>query len=164
MSVKQSRALGIVAALIVSTLTAHAQSPAFRVDPYWPKPLPNNWILGQVGGMSVDAQDNIWVFQRPRSLTDDKGAALEMLRAGAPAEMGADRVARSPGRQDHGAAFAEADARMAGLFAKTAEDDLIAVFDETALLAARKRNRFGAARGEFEQAAPTRFLRSGNGA
>jgi len=61
---------------------AHAQSPAFHVDPYWPKPLPNNWILGQVGGMAVDAQDNIWVFQRPRSLTDDeKGATLNPPRS-----------------------------------------------------------------------------------
>ena len=48
----------------------------------WPKPLPNNWILGQVGGMAIDAQDNIWVFQRPRSLTDDeKGAALTPPRS-----------------------------------------------------------------------------------
>ena len=67
----------ILALLFAAMIPAHAQSPAFRVDPYWPKPLPNNWILGQVGGMSIDAQDNIWVFQRPRSLTDDeKGAAL----------------------------------------------------------------------------------------
>ncbi len=67
---------------IVLTASAHAQSPAFRVDPYWPKPLPNNWILGQVGGMTVDAQDNIWVFQRPRSLTDDeKGATLDPPRS-----------------------------------------------------------------------------------
>ena len=63
-------------------LPAQAQSPAFRADPFWPKPLPNHWILGQVGGISVDAQDNIWVFQRPRSLTDDeKGAALTPPRS-----------------------------------------------------------------------------------
>jgi NHL repeat len=62
--------------------TAYAQSPAFRVDAYWPKPLPNNWLLGQVGGISVDAQDNIWVFQRPRSLTDDeKGASFDPPRS-----------------------------------------------------------------------------------
>ena len=68
--------------LAAAASSAHAQSPAFRVDPYWPKPLPNNWILGQVGGMTVDAQDNIWVFQRPRSLTDDeKGAALNPPRS-----------------------------------------------------------------------------------
>ena len=70
------------AVLLFGAPCAHAQSPAFRVDPYWPKPLPHNWILGQVGGMAVDAQDNIWVFQRPRSLTDDeKGAALDPPRA-----------------------------------------------------------------------------------
>ncbi len=68
--------------LLLSTLSAHAQGPAFRVDPYWPRPLPNNWILGQVGGISIDAQDNIWVFQRPRSLTDDeKGATLDPPRS-----------------------------------------------------------------------------------
>src|SRR5271156_2648657 len=72
--------------------------------------------------------------------------------------------ARLPGRQDHRAAVAEADARMAIIRAEAAEDDLIAVFDEAALLAARERNRLGTARGEFEKAAPTRFLRSGNGA
>jgi len=61
---------------------AHAASPLFRVDPYWPKPLPNNWILGQVGGMAVDDHDNIWVFQRPRSLTDDeKGATFDPPRS-----------------------------------------------------------------------------------
>ena len=49
--------------------------PRYTVDPSWPKPLPNNWVLGQVGGMAVDNQDRIWVFQRPRSLTDDERGA-----------------------------------------------------------------------------------------
>ena len=62
--------------------SSYAESLAFKVDASWPKPLPNNWILGQVGGMAVDAQDNIWVFQRPRSLTEDeKGAALTPPRS-----------------------------------------------------------------------------------
>ena len=75
-------ALVICGTLLTATLMAQAQSPAFRVDPYWPKPLPHNWILGQVGGISVDAQDNVWIFQRPRSLTDDeKAATLDPPRA-----------------------------------------------------------------------------------
>ena len=78
----QTCTLAALLAVLLATLPARAQRPAFRVDPYWPKPLPNNWILGQVGGMSVDAQDNIWVFQRPRSLTDDeKGATLNPPRS-----------------------------------------------------------------------------------
>ena len=76
------RLLTICGSLLSLASAADAQSPAFRVDPYWPKPLPHNWILGQVGGIAVDAQDNIWVFQRPRSLTDDeKGAALTPPRS-----------------------------------------------------------------------------------
>jgi len=59
-------------------LTLYAQSvPQYSVDAAWPKPLPNNWVMGQVGGMVVDSQDRIWVFQRPRSLTEDeRGAEL----------------------------------------------------------------------------------------
>ena len=35
------------------TPTAHAGDiPTFAVDASWPKPLPNNWILGQVGGIN----------------------------------------------------------------------------------------------------------------
>ena len=38
--------------------------PAFQVDPLWPKPLPNHWILGSVTGVWVDAQDHIWLVHR----------------------------------------------------------------------------------------------------
>lgn len=44
--------------------------PQYLVDPFWPKPLPNNWIMGQVSGVAVDKQDRIWVIQRPGSLSD----------------------------------------------------------------------------------------------
>jgi hypothetical protein len=37
----------------------------FAVDPFWPKPLPNNWILGQVAGTAVDGDDNVWIIHRP---------------------------------------------------------------------------------------------------
>jgi DNA-binding beta-propeller fold protein YncE len=40
------------------------QAPTFQVDPLWPKPLPNHWILGSVTGVSVDAQDHIWIVHR----------------------------------------------------------------------------------------------------
>ena len=68
----------IVLALGLLTTAPQAQTvPRFAVDPAWPKPLPNNWLLGQVGGIFVDDQDHIWVNQRPRSLTDDeRGTAL----------------------------------------------------------------------------------------
>ena len=53
-----------------------ASAPSFVVDPSWPKPLPNNWRIGQVGGIAVDSHDNIWVFHRPRSLSSSASAGL----------------------------------------------------------------------------------------
>lgn len=38
------------------------------VDPFWPKPLPNNWIIGQVAGLSIDADNHIWIIHRPWSV------------------------------------------------------------------------------------------------
>ena len=50
--------------------------PKFEPDPYWPKPLPNNWMFGEVSGVEVDSHDHIWVTHRPRTLSDhDKYAA-----------------------------------------------------------------------------------------
>ncbi len=57
--------------------------PTFEVDPFWPKPLPNNYILGQVGGVFVDPQDHVWIVSRPRTLTKDQiGASAESARCG----------------------------------------------------------------------------------
>jgi DNA-binding beta-propeller fold protein YncE len=52
-----------------------AEPPTFKVDASWPQALPNNWIMGQAAGVAVDADDNVWVIQRPRTLTDDEKAA-----------------------------------------------------------------------------------------
>jgi len=51
-------------------------APRFEVDPLWPKPLPNHWILGQTIGVSVDAQDHVWIIHRPDTLVpNETGAA-----------------------------------------------------------------------------------------
>ena len=47
---------------------ATTTAPRFEVDPLWPKPLPNHWILGQTIGVSVDAQDHVWIIHRAGSL------------------------------------------------------------------------------------------------
>src|ERR1700674_3633470 len=72
----------LLVVLVISVLsqTAAAASgsvPRFEPDPYWPKPLPNNWIVGQVSGIFVDSHEHIWVTNRPRTLQDhDKYLAL----------------------------------------------------------------------------------------
>jgi len=47
---------------------AGVQAPRFEVDPLWPKPLPNHWIMGQTIGVSVDDKDHIWIIHRAGSL------------------------------------------------------------------------------------------------
>jgi hypothetical protein len=70
-------ALGVFLSVHSSRVKAAAPDvPKFKVDPSWPKELPNNWIMGQVGGMAVDRHDHIWVLQRPGLDTvDELGAA-----------------------------------------------------------------------------------------
>ena len=43
--------------------------PIFEVDPLWPQPLPNHWLLGTTIGVSVDNRDHIWIIHRGDSLS-----------------------------------------------------------------------------------------------
>jgi DNA-binding beta-propeller fold protein YncE len=60
--------LGAIRGLSPAPVAAQArggiQVPVFQVDPLWPRPLPNHWILGSVTGVWVDAQDHIWLVHR----------------------------------------------------------------------------------------------------
>jgi DNA-binding beta-propeller fold protein YncE len=55
-----------------------AQAPKFEVDPMWPKPLPNHWLLGSAIGVSVDAQDHVWIIHRSSATlnNNERGAEL----------------------------------------------------------------------------------------
>jgi DNA-binding beta-propeller fold protein YncE len=56
---------------------AMVEVPIFEVDPLWPKPLPNEWILGWSIGVAVDDQDNVWMVHRRQTLqNNEKGAEL----------------------------------------------------------------------------------------
>jgi DNA-binding beta-propeller fold protein YncE len=70
---------GIALAMLVAE--AFAQAPTFEVERLWPKPFPvaRKWILGSVSGITVDAQDRIWVVHRgvDSLQTNEKGPALE---------------------------------------------------------------------------------------
>src|SRR5690349_9822882 len=59
-----------------TSVAAQAKTaPVFEVDPFWPKPLPNHWVLGSTIGVSVDAQDHVWIIHRPNSVDDNFKAA-----------------------------------------------------------------------------------------
>jgi sugar lactone lactonase YvrE len=54
-------ALGIV---LAPSLSAQSSAPRYEVDASWPKPLPDRWILGGLGGVCVDAQDHVLILNR----------------------------------------------------------------------------------------------------
>jgi DNA-binding beta-propeller fold protein YncE len=59
--------LGVGQALVQQRAQAQGSSvtaPIFEVDPLWPKPLPNNWLLGWTIGAWVDEQDHVWIIHR----------------------------------------------------------------------------------------------------
>ena len=45
-------------------IPAASQSPGYRVDPSWPKPLPERWVTGEVAGTCVDANDHVFTVNR----------------------------------------------------------------------------------------------------
>jgi hypothetical protein len=58
-------ALGVGQAALDAAARVHAvQAPHFEVDPLWPKPLPNHWVLGNVIGVGVDAKDHVFIVHR----------------------------------------------------------------------------------------------------
>ena len=63
-------ALGVGQAALEKTAVAQSgvQAPMFEVDPLWPKPLPNHWVLGSTIGVWADAQDHVWIIHRASSL------------------------------------------------------------------------------------------------
>src|SRR5258708_25760827 len=66
---------GAAAFALMGRAAVAQQTPKFEIDTSWPKPLPNNWIFGQIGGILVDKDDNVWISQRPRTVNDrDKRA------------------------------------------------------------------------------------------
>ena len=52
-------------------LQAQGNAPKYEVDPSWPKPLPDRWVTGMIGGICVDTQDHVFVLNR-RNLTDNE--------------------------------------------------------------------------------------------
>ena len=57
---------------------ASAQAPMFEVDPLWPKPLPNHWLLGMTIGVWVDDQDHVWIIHRGGPTLHANERALEL--------------------------------------------------------------------------------------
>lgn len=48
---------------------ATVQAPMFVVDPLWPRPMPNHWLLGSATGVAVDSRDHVFVIHLTDSFT-----------------------------------------------------------------------------------------------
>lgn len=51
--------------------------PTFTVDPSWPRTMPNDWIMGSITAVFVDAQDHVWVTHLPETLTPEETSAVQ---------------------------------------------------------------------------------------
>ena len=51
--------------------------PSFEVDPSWPLEMPNDWIMGSVTAVFVDAMDHVWVTHLPETLTPEETSAVQ---------------------------------------------------------------------------------------
>jgi DNA-binding beta-propeller fold protein YncE len=64
-------AVATLAMSIVACASQAQEAPKYAVDPTWPKPLPKDWITGQLGGVCTAEQDHIYVVNR-RNITDEE--------------------------------------------------------------------------------------------
>lgn len=91
MTHKRNSAIGITLLIAIVALgygqwliepaadAAAHEAPMFEVDPLWPKPLPNHWILGSAIGVGVDSRDHVYVIHRRQSFNTrtEIGAAMQ---------------------------------------------------------------------------------------
>ncbi len=84
--------LGVGQAMLENTANAQSggavRAPRFEVDPLWPKPLPNHWVLGSAIGVWADVDDHIWIIHRSSATLGNNERPLELKTgdccAGAP--------------------------------------------------------------------------------
>lgn len=75
--------LALTLQLIIGAQVFAQNAPQFEVDTSWPKPLPEGWIHGQLGGVCVDSDDRIGVVDR-RNITEEE---TQTSRAAPPIQI-----------------------------------------------------------------------------
>lgn len=68
-------ALGVGQASLRANDRQEVQAPRFEVDPVWPKPMPNHWILGSVIGVGIDSRDHVFIIHRGDSTLNQRTEA-----------------------------------------------------------------------------------------
>jgi hypothetical protein len=77
-------ALG-VGQMVIDNVSAQAkQAPRFEVDPFWPKAMPNNWVMGMTIGIGISSDDHVWVIHRGNDPGNLDGTELAIPKPGGP--------------------------------------------------------------------------------
>ena len=56
--------LGVVQGYLDRVAAQAKQVPRFEVDPFWPKPMPKNYVFGQTIGLGISSDDHVWIIHR----------------------------------------------------------------------------------------------------
>jgi DNA-binding beta-propeller fold protein YncE len=65
----------LITAAMAESSQASATGPHFTVDPSWPKPLPDEWVTGEVGGTCIDAHDHVFIANRRELIAKEQQTA-----------------------------------------------------------------------------------------
>jgi hypothetical protein len=69
--------LSVGQAALQASARPAVEVPLFEVDPFWPKPLPNNWTLGNAIGVGIDSRDHVFIVHRKDTvLPGENGAGV----------------------------------------------------------------------------------------
>jgi hypothetical protein len=65
----------LAAAQALESQQPMVEAPMFEVDPFWPKPLPNKWVLGNAIGVGVDSRDHVFIVHRQDTMNEAENGA-----------------------------------------------------------------------------------------
>ena len=70
--------LGLAASQAAGTAAVSASQPVpiYEVDPAWPRPLPDRWLVGAIAGVAVDDRQHIWIVHRPGTLQPNETRSI----------------------------------------------------------------------------------------
>ena len=76
--------LGVVQGMLDQAAAQAKQVPRFEVDPFWPKPMPNNYVFGQTIGLGISSDDHVWIIHRGNDPANLDRTELAMPTANGP--------------------------------------------------------------------------------
>jgi DNA-binding beta-propeller fold protein YncE len=106
----------MIAALAAPSAATAAQAapshPIFKADPNWPRQLPNGYVFGPSGGVTVDSHGNVWIYSRPSTVKETLNTPPDPVN-GIPAPAVVELSADGRFLQGWGGPFAMSEAERA---------------------------------------------------